>query len=50
MTERTPIRRALVSVYDKTGLADLGRALADAGVESSPPGDPTGCWRKPASP
>ncbi|MFP5416354.1 MAG: bifunctional phosphoribosylaminoimidazolecarboxamide formyltransferase/IMP cyclohydrolase [Actinomycetes bacterium] len=30
--ERTPIRRALVSVYDKTGLADLGRALADAGV------------------
>ena len=33
MTERTPIRRALVSVYDKTGLAELGRALADAGVE-----------------
>jgi phosphoribosylaminoimidazolecarboxamide formyltransferase/IMP cyclohydrolase len=28
-----PIRRALVSVYDKTGLEDLGRALADAGVE-----------------
>ncbi|MDQ7994066.1 MAG: bifunctional phosphoribosylaminoimidazolecarboxamide formyltransferase/IMP cyclohydrolase, partial [Propionicimonas sp.] len=33
MNERQPIRRALVSVYDKTGLADLGRALADAGVE-----------------
>ncbi len=33
MTERTPIRRALVSVYDKAGLADLGRALSDAGVE-----------------
>ena len=33
MAERAPIRRALVSVYDKTGLADLGRALADAGVE-----------------
>lgn len=28
-----PIRRALVSVYDKTGLAELGRGLADAGVE-----------------
>ena len=28
-----PIRRALVSVSDKTGLVDLARALADAGVE-----------------
>jgi len=28
-----PIRRALLSVSDKTGLADLGRALADKGVE-----------------
>jgi phosphoribosylaminoimidazolecarboxamide formyltransferase / IMP cyclohydrolase len=28
-----PLRRALVSVYDKTGLAELGRALAAAGVE-----------------
>ena len=28
-----PIRRALVSVSDKTGLAALGRALARAGVE-----------------
>ncbi|OYO00311.1 bifunctional phosphoribosylaminoimidazolecarboxamide formyltransferase/IMP cyclohydrolase [Enemella evansiae] len=36
MTEaqsRQPIRRALVSVYDKTGLEDLGRALVAAGVE-----------------
>lgn len=31
--ERLPIRRALVSVYDKAGLADLGHALAEAGVE-----------------
>ncbi len=31
--DRIAIRRALVSVYDKSGLADLGRALADAGVE-----------------
>jgi phosphoribosylaminoimidazolecarboxamide formyltransferase/IMP cyclohydrolase len=30
---RRPIRRALVSVYDKTGLDELARALADAGVE-----------------
>jgi phosphoribosylaminoimidazolecarboxamide formyltransferase/IMP cyclohydrolase len=30
---KRPIRRALVSVYDKTGLDELGRALADAGVE-----------------
>jgi phosphoribosylaminoimidazolecarboxamide formyltransferase/IMP cyclohydrolase len=28
-----PIRRALVSVYDKTGLEELGRGLAKAGVE-----------------
>ncbi len=34
MTEgRRPIRRALISVYDKTGLVDLCRVLADAGVE-----------------
>ena len=31
--ERRPIRRALVSVYDKTGLVELARALHDAGVE-----------------
>jgi phosphoribosylaminoimidazolecarboxamide formyltransferase/IMP cyclohydrolase len=30
---RTPIRRALVSVYDKTGLEELGAALVEAGVE-----------------
>src|SRR5579871_1561618 len=28
-----PVRRALVSVFDKTGLADLARALAGRGVE-----------------
>ena len=31
--ERRPIRRALVSVYDKTGLVELARALHEAGVE-----------------
>jgi len=31
--ERKPIRRALISVYDKSGLADLARGLHEAGVE-----------------
>ena len=30
---KRPIRRALVSVYDKTGLEELGKALAAAGVD-----------------
>jgi len=30
---RRPIRRALISVYDKTGLAELAQALHDAGVQ-----------------
>ena len=33
MSDQIPIRRALVSVYDKAGLDDLVRGLADAGVE-----------------
>ncbi|HSF96223.1 MAG TPA: bifunctional phosphoribosylaminoimidazolecarboxamide formyltransferase/IMP cyclohydrolase [Thermohalobaculum sp.] len=33
MTDTTPVRRALISVSDKTGLEELGRCLADAGVE-----------------
>jgi phosphoribosylaminoimidazolecarboxamide formyltransferase/IMP cyclohydrolase len=34
MTEsRTPVRRALLGVYDKTGIEALARGLADAGVE-----------------
>jgi phosphoribosylaminoimidazolecarboxamide formyltransferase/IMP cyclohydrolase len=28
----TPVRRALLSVHDKTGIADFGRALVQAGV------------------
>ena len=32
-TSRRPVRRALISVYDKTGLEDLAKGLADAGVE-----------------
>ncbi|WP_448641083.1 bifunctional phosphoribosylaminoimidazolecarboxamide formyltransferase/IMP cyclohydrolase [Geodermatophilus sp. URMC 63] len=30
---RTPVRRALLGVYDKTGVEELARGLADAGVE-----------------
>ena len=35
MSEQTrrPVRRALVSVYDKTGLEDLARGLSVAGIE-----------------
>jgi phosphoribosylaminoimidazolecarboxamide formyltransferase/IMP cyclohydrolase len=33
MSTRKPIRRALISVYDKTGLVELGQVLAAAGVE-----------------
>lgn len=31
--ERHPIRRALISVFDKTGLIELGQALASAGIQ-----------------
>ncbi|MFL0455845.1 bifunctional phosphoribosylaminoimidazolecarboxamide formyltransferase/IMP cyclohydrolase [Brachybacterium paraconglomeratum] len=31
--ERRPIRRALLSVFDKTGIVDLARALAEQGAE-----------------
>lgn len=33
MPETHPIRRALLSVSDKTGLAELGKSLSDRGVE-----------------
>ena len=33
MTDRTPVRRALLGVYDKAGIEDLARGLAAAGVE-----------------
>ncbi|MDZ7882284.1 MAG: bifunctional phosphoribosylaminoimidazolecarboxamide formyltransferase/IMP cyclohydrolase [Mycobacterium sp.] len=32
MSDKRPIRRALISVYDKTGLVDLARGLHEAGV------------------
>jgi phosphoribosylaminoimidazolecarboxamide formyltransferase/IMP cyclohydrolase len=33
MSDRTPVRRALLGVYDKAGVEELARGLADAGVE-----------------
>lgn len=33
MSNRKPIRRALISVYEKSGLVELGQALAAANVE-----------------
>jgi len=33
MTDLAPLKRALLSVSDKTGLIELGRALADRGVD-----------------
>ncbi|GAB4263171.1 MAG: bifunctional phosphoribosylaminoimidazolecarboxamide formyltransferase/IMP cyclohydrolase [Pararhodobacter sp.] len=33
MTDLAPLKRALISVSDKTGLIDLGRALAERGVD-----------------
>jgi phosphoribosylaminoimidazolecarboxamide formyltransferase/IMP cyclohydrolase len=33
MTDLAPVRRALLSVSDKTGLVDLGHALSERGIE-----------------
>lgn len=33
MSDRQAVRRALISVYDKAGIEDFARGLADAGVE-----------------
>jgi phosphoribosylaminoimidazolecarboxamide formyltransferase/IMP cyclohydrolase len=33
MSDRKPIRRALLSVYDKTGLVELGKVLSQFGIE-----------------
>ena len=31
--DKAPVRRALISVFDKTGLIETAKALADLGVE-----------------
>ena len=41
VTDLIPLRRALLSVYDKTGLIELGRDLADAGERDQDVADRT---------
>jgi phosphoribosylaminoimidazolecarboxamide formyltransferase / IMP cyclohydrolase len=45
LTNRVPVGRALISVSDKTGLLDLARALAGAGVELISTGGTSGMLR-----
>ncbi len=45
LTNRVPVGRALISVSDKTGLLDLARALAAAGVELISTGGTSGMLR-----
>ena len=45
MSARTSVRRALISVYDKTGLTELGAGLAAAGVEIVSTGSTGGVLR-----
>jgi len=40
MSDRTPIRRALLGVYDKTGIEELARGLTDAGGQIELPFEP----------
>ena len=46
MTDLAPVTRALLSVSDKTGLVELGRALADRGVELLSTGGTAGALRE----
>ena len=46
MTDRIPIHRALVSVWDKTGVVDLVRALVDSGAEIVSSGGTAGSLRE----
>ena len=43
------VQRALLSVYDKAGLVDLGRALADLGVELIGSGSTTRTCGRPGA-
>ena len=46
----TPVRRALVSVYDKQGLAELARGLVDLGIEIVSSGGTAGALSAEAIP
>jgi phosphoribosylaminoimidazolecarboxamide formyltransferase/IMP cyclohydrolase len=45
MTDLTPVRRALISVSDKTGLVDLAKELAGMGIELLSTGGSAGMLR-----
>ena len=49
-TDLMPVRRALISVSDKSGLGDLGSRLAAAGVELVSTGEPHGRCATPLLP
>lgn len=44
-TTRLPVRRALISVSDKTGILEFARELQQLGVEILSTGAPTSCSR-----
>ena len=46
MIDVLPVRRALVSVWDKEGLAELGRGLAELGVQLVSTGSTAGALRE----
>lgn len=45
MTDLSPVRRALISVSDKTGLIDLAKGLSDLGIELLSTGGSAGMLR-----
>ena len=47
MNMRTKIKRALLSVYDKTGLVDLAKGLHELGVEIVSSGEHVGRSSRP---
>jgi phosphoribosylaminoimidazolecarboxamide formyltransferase / IMP cyclohydrolase len=50
VTDVLPVRRALLSCYDKTGIAELGRALHDLGIELISTGSTAGVLREAGVP
>ena len=44
MSDRKVMRRALVSVYDKTRLLEIGTVLSDAGIEILSTGSTPSHW------
>ncbi len=47
-TPLAPIRRALISVSDKTGITEFAQALVERGVDILSTGAPANCCVRPA--